>query len=185
MNTILADDIYMAKGELTKILNNMNKEQLIELILEHYSARKDAKAFLDYYVNPDTDKLIDVCDKKLRKELARSKYGRSKARISVLKSIVKDLESYQPGYEVILDILYAIIYGLILVEYSYSISDSLAKGTIFMLERYLAIAESNYVLDKALDKMIKLLESDKIGHKYFRRQLMDSLNEYINTRSRI
>ena len=43
----------MSKAQLKKHLNALDKSQIIEMVMELYDARKEARDYLDYYVNPN------------------------------------------------------------------------------------------------------------------------------------
>lgn len=43
----------MSKAQLKKHLNTLDKSQIIEMVMELYDARKEARDYLDYYVNPN------------------------------------------------------------------------------------------------------------------------------------
>lgn len=43
----------MSKSTIMKLLQGMSKDAIIEMVLELYSARKEAKEYLDFYVGPD------------------------------------------------------------------------------------------------------------------------------------
>ena len=59
----------MSKTTLKRELVNMDKEQLIELILEVYAARKDAKEYFEFFLNPDVGKLLDKYELAVSKNL--------------------------------------------------------------------------------------------------------------------
>lgn len=44
----------MSKATIKKLLRSMSKEQIIEMVIEMYDARKEAKDYLEYFL-----KLID------------------------------------------------------------------------------------------------------------------------------
>ncbi len=51
----------MSKATVRKKLNSMPKEEIIGMVLEMYDARKEAKEYLESYVNPDEDgKLVPM-----------------------------------------------------------------------------------------------------------------------------
>ena len=51
----------MSKATVRKTLNSMPKEEIIGMVLEMYDARKEAKEYLEFYVNPDEDgKLVPM-----------------------------------------------------------------------------------------------------------------------------
>ena len=43
----------MSKSTIKKLLQSMTKENIIEMVLELYSARKEAKEYLEFYASPD------------------------------------------------------------------------------------------------------------------------------------
>ena len=43
----------MSKATVKKLLRSMSKEDIIEMVIEMYDARKEAKEYLEYYANPD------------------------------------------------------------------------------------------------------------------------------------
>ena len=47
----------MSKTQLKKFLNTLNHDQITEMVLELYAARKEAKDYLDYFMNPDEEKM--------------------------------------------------------------------------------------------------------------------------------
>ena len=51
----------------------MDADQLRELILDVYSARKEAKEYFEFFLDPDVDKLRDKLWTVIEKELNRTK----------------------------------------------------------------------------------------------------------------
>lgn len=43
----------MSRSTIKKLLQSMTKTEIIEMVLELYSARKEAKEYLEFYVCPD------------------------------------------------------------------------------------------------------------------------------------
>ena len=43
----------MSKSQLKKILQSMDKSEIITLVLEMYDAKKEIKGYLDYMANPN------------------------------------------------------------------------------------------------------------------------------------
>ena len=79
----------MSKTTLRKELKNMNREQLEQIILDAYDARTEIKEYFEFFLNPDVGKLLDKHKARLVKELNRTRWGRSKARVTILKLSVK------------------------------------------------------------------------------------------------
>lgn len=157
----------MSKTRLNKELQYMTKDQLIELILDHYSLRKDAKTFLDYYIDPNPHKLFDAFQIKVDRELSRAKWGHSKARISNLKHLLSDLESFQPGDDIIIEATFFLLKSLIKKEKKLIFSSTLINGTLFFLDKFLDSSARNYTLDKGLKLLSEFIDdSDNVRRSF-------------------
>ena len=49
----------MSKTTIKKLLQSMTKAEIIEMVLELYSARKEAKEYLEYYACPDEKEKLE------------------------------------------------------------------------------------------------------------------------------
>ena len=58
----------MSKAKLKKYLQTLSKEQIIEVMLELYDARKEAKEYLEFYLAPDSNAELEKCKKAIRQE---------------------------------------------------------------------------------------------------------------------
>ena len=63
----------MSKSKLKKELSGMTQEQTADLLLQVYDSIKEAKAWLDFYVDPDIEGLLE----KYRKQIHTKCYGRN------------------------------------------------------------------------------------------------------------
>ena len=63
----------MSKSKLKKELAGMTHEQMSDLMVQVYEASKEAKAWLDFYLDPD----IEALSEKYRKHIHLKCYGRS------------------------------------------------------------------------------------------------------------
>ncbi|MDE6551390.1 MAG: hypothetical protein K2K98_00305 [Muribaculaceae bacterium] len=63
----------MSKSKLKKELAGMTQEQVSDLMVQVYEASKEAKAWLDFYLNPD----IEALGEKYRKQIHLKCYGRN------------------------------------------------------------------------------------------------------------
>lgn len=87
----------MSRTELKKALAGMSREQLQEMILDIYSARKDAKEYFEFYLNPDVNALLAKYRTAIYKEFERTRRGRSTARISRIKKAIRQFDSFSAG----------------------------------------------------------------------------------------
>lgn len=81
----------MSKARLKKTLNELSKEQIIEMVTEMYDARKEAKDYLEYWLDPDGDKELEKREVMIRRLFfTTSDRPRKLPSVSDIKKIVKD-----------------------------------------------------------------------------------------------
>ena len=62
----------MSKAQLKRHLTKLTKEQVIDVILELYDARKEAKEYLEFYINPNDDAKLEELRPRIEKMLKTS-----------------------------------------------------------------------------------------------------------------
>lgn len=170
----------MSKTKLKKELSLFSREQLVELILEMYDARKEVKEYLAFFLNPDSKALFEKYHKLIARELSRNKYRRSKARISRIKESVVEFESFAPDIEYRYLLYRWLIVRALSAESVYSFSDTLFNGIDKLVIRGLDLASKNYQLDKFIADAQKLIEKIDCGSKPYRRRISDLFATYIS-----
>ena len=168
----------MSKLQLKKEIKSLSREQLENMILDVYDARKEIKEYFEFFLNPDVDKLKEKYKVAISRELSRSKRGYSKARISVIKKLIKEFASFQPGFEAEIDLYYYAVSFAMLVETSLYCSDTLINGISILVVHMLDYADSNGIADKTLARLLVLADNENGGTKYFRNHLRDILESY-------
>ncbi len=98
----------MSKTTLKKQLKELTRDQLIEVVLDLYDARKDAREYLEYYINPDEKKMYEKYKGVIMKEFFPQK-GRAKGRTSVCKKAIKDFISLHPAARLIADLRLSLV----------------------------------------------------------------------------
>lgn len=63
----------MSKTTVKKTLIAMSKEEIIDMVLAMYDARKEAKEYLEFYTNPDEDGKLEEYKKIITEEFYPSK----------------------------------------------------------------------------------------------------------------
>lgn len=58
----------MSKAKLKKALQALPKEELEVVLMELYEARKEAKEYLEYWLNPDAEKELEKCKKVVERQ---------------------------------------------------------------------------------------------------------------------
>lgn len=95
----------MSKTELKKLLRTMTAEDLAALVLELYGARKEAKEYLEFFINPDIDVKQEEAKQEIAKELGRVHRHSYSPRMSRIKASVKKFASYSPGEDLLCDLM--------------------------------------------------------------------------------
>lgn len=96
----------MSKTELKKYLKTLTQAQVSEILLDVYSARKEAKEYLDFFLNPDSEAKAEVFKKKIHREfVSASGYLKRHPRRSVCKKAVADFKSFQPDPRALVDVM--------------------------------------------------------------------------------
>ena len=70
----------MGKLQLKKELALMSHEEIVQIVMDAYAARREVKEYFDFFLNPDIDKLRDKTLARIDREITRGKHGRSTAR---------------------------------------------------------------------------------------------------------
>lgn len=99
------DSEAMSKTQLRKVLGCMTAPQLVDMVVELYEARPEAKEYLDFFVKPDIEAKLEKARNAIRKEMGRSSRGRCKARSTRVRRLVKDISSLNPGAEAVCEIM--------------------------------------------------------------------------------
>lgn len=86
----------MSKTTLKKLLLELDKDQLMQVILDLYNARKEAREYLEYFVDPDENAMFEKYRGIIIKEFFPVK-GRAKGRTSVCKKAIKDFSLLHPS----------------------------------------------------------------------------------------
>lgn len=90
----------MSKTALKKALASMTPEQMAELVLDLYSARPEAKEYLDFFLDPDIDRLVDKTTADIVKEVNRKgRRGYCKPRITLIRGMIKKVDTLGAGKE--------------------------------------------------------------------------------------
>lgn len=165
----------MSKTTLKKELQSLNADQLRELILGTYSSRKDFREYFEFFLNPDAEALKEKFRKLIEKEIQRGKYGRSTCRISKLKSIVKDFESFGVGASFVLEMRLYIFEALINRSFYKDYSPTLTKGTLLFAEQTLVFGDKEGLFSEAVKGITDVLNRN-FGDKYFIRFLKRNLS---------
>lgn len=96
----------MSKASVKKALKELDHEGLVNLLMDLYACRKDAKDFLEFWADPDEDKELERVKERIHKLffLPLDK-PRRKPDMSEIKTLVKNFRTLGPDPEKIADLL--------------------------------------------------------------------------------
>ncbi|MDE6073056.1 MAG: hypothetical protein K2F80_00480, partial [Muribaculaceae bacterium] len=124
----------MSKNTLKKELDLMDRGQLVDIILDLYSNRPEAKEYFEFFLNPDIEKLREKVITKAQKELMRTKRGSySRMRISKIKALDKYFASFNPGPEEVLDMKFRLFNLCVLQSYAEYYTPAINKSESLMI----------------------------------------------------
>jgi len=149
----------MSKAKLKKELIRLSTEQLTELLCDVYTKCKDAKAYLDFYCDPDEDALYDKYKITIEKETGRSKRGTSRARISKIRNALKEFSGYGTNPRLVYKLTLHAAWHIMYYERVYHMNHSLVNGCCDLFLNALDIADKNLFYDEAVSDIKNILMS--------------------------
>lgn len=148
----------MSKAQLKKELLGLDKDQLIQLVLDAYSARKEIKQYLDFFTNPDVDSLYEKYTNAIQKEMIRGKYRRSTARLSKVKTWIKEFASFGIDPETVVKLsIFALEAGMQVESIKY-VNRTFLNGMIAIAKNTLKFADKNNCFNIAAQQINRLLD---------------------------
>lgn len=82
----------------------LSRDQLADVLLQVYDAKKEAREFLDYFIEPDEQAALDKYKSVIIKEFRPTK-GRAKRRVSVCRKAIKEFKVLQPSPPLVADLI--------------------------------------------------------------------------------
>jgi hypothetical protein len=139
----------MSKLQLKKMLQSMDKSEVISLVLEMYNTKNEIKEYLDYITNPNERGQFEKAKQIIKNEYFPEK-GLPKERLSVAKKAISDFSKLKPSPELEAELM------IFLVE----------CGCQFTHE-YGDINEAFYVsMEKNFDRALKFIEKHGLLAKF-------------------
>lgn len=152
----------MSKASLKKELQNLTKEQIIEVVLDAYDARKETKEYFEFFLNPDVEKLTLKFNEAVAKEFRRSKWGYSKARASHLKKLLKEIAGYKLDAKVYVNAMLIMLQHAMICERFYHIGTPVENMMSGLVADTIKYSDRNLIADYAMIQLNRIL-TDKYG----------------------
>ncbi len=173
----------MSKAQLKKELTLMTKEQIIEVVTEMYSLRKDAKEYFEYYLNPDVNKLFRTYEEKIFTELKRVKRHHyreeSKARITTVKRAIKEFDSFGSGKEWTTKLMFDTVESALILSSTIPYTTKYAASLGALLQDTMLEADACGHFNEYAGRIVNFTRLDKsgLGAKWLREIYLRSLHE--------
>jgi len=125
----------MSKVSVRKAITALTKEELVQLVLDMYDAREDAKEYLEYYATPNEEVKLEEYKNIIYNEFyPAGKRAEPKFRFSVCKKAISDFKGLKPAPDKLADLmLYLPELG---AEFTHKYGD--------MWEQYYTAVENNF-----------------------------------------
>lgn len=143
----------MSKSTIKKLLQSMTKAEIIEMVLELYSARKEAKEYLEFYACPDEKGKLEEYKSIIREEFYPKKRREPQTRFSVCRKAVADFKKLKPSADALAELM--VSYMEWATKFTYDYGD--------MWEQYYDSVESNF------DKTVRHIAANGLWEKYDKR----------------
>ena len=124
----------MSKSQVKKLLSGMSKEEVINVVMELYDARKEARDYLDYYANPDESNELEKFKMIVLKEFGDDGKHFPQCRFSVCRKSLSDFKKLAPSEDTLAEAM--VFYVERVYEFSFNAGD--------LWEQYYDSAISNF-----------------------------------------
>ena len=164
----------MSKTSLKKELLRLDHDQMVQLMLEAYETNAAIKEYLEFFLNPDVEALLEKHQKAIMKELNRSRWGYSKARVSLIKKAVKHFMGFNPGVEAVLDMLFLTLSSVGMAERYLNFKETQMNYVSFLTRQILQTAESNACFAPVMSRLEAELEKTNYT-RYFKQYVSEGI----------
>ena len=131
----------------------MTKEEIIEMVIEMYDARKEAKDYLEYYASPDENSKLKEYKEIVRAEFNPDGRRAPQLRFSVCRKAITDFKKLKPSVDALAELMLS--YMEYAIEFTYNFGD--------MWEQYYVSVVGNF------DKTVQLIAKNGLWEKYDKR----------------
>ena len=143
----------MSKSTIKKLLQSMKKEDIIEMVLDLYSARKEAKEYLEFYAEPDEKGKLEEYKAIIQEEFYPKRRREPQTRFSVCRKAIANFKKLKPSADALAELM--VSYMEWATQFTYDYGD--------MWEQYYDSVESNF------DKTVKHIATNGLWEKYDKR----------------
>lgn len=95
----------MSKAKLRRFLSAHTKEQVIDIMLELYDAKKEAKEYLEFYLSPNYDAELEKCKKLIRNEFFPARGCLKDPSFAKCRKVISDFRKLKPDPKDVADLM--------------------------------------------------------------------------------
>lgn len=141
----------MSKAQLKKYIQGLDREHLEEFVLDIYSDVKPAKEYLDFFLNPDVNKVVDKTQKALYSKIFRPN-GEPMTRVKFTKinDIMKDFSSKVRDPYIVADLMVYLLTTLCTYGERYCHGESFVRSLVANFGRF-----SKWIVSSGIEKEYK------------------------------
>ena len=158
----------MSKTALIKELSKMDSAQLVQIIADAYTAKAEIKDYFEFFLNPDVEKLLDKHKQRIAKELSRTKWGHSKARVTVIKKAVKDFLGFAPGVQAELDMYFLTLATLATTERYVHFTGPQERYVAALTVQIMKYGDDNHVFSDVAERFGRFFDSGTASSRFTR-----------------
>ena len=148
----------MSKSQVKKLLTGMSKEEVINVVMELYDARKEARDYLDYYANPDEKSELEKFKKIVLKEFDEDGIPTSQCRFSVCRKALSDFKKLSPSTVTLAEAM--VFYIERVYEFSFCVGDLWEQyydSAISNLRSTLVFLIKNSLLESMMPRIVQIM----------------------------
>lgn len=149
----------MSKAKLRKEIAQFTSEQLREMLLDLYDARREAKEYLEFFLDPDVDKLTEKYTKVIDKEFNRTKRRLISPRWTVVRNAIKVYASFKPGSEAVANLM---LHTLSLACHNlryHNVAPTMLNGARRLVTDTLKFGDTHYMASLTTPSVAKIINS--------------------------
>ncbi len=136
----------------------MTHDQVIDLVMSLYTARPEAKEYLEFFLQPDIDQRLERSRTLIIKEFNRRKRF-PRPRVTKIRQYIRDISSLDPGPEPVVDIMAFAVETACAVGDDNWLLDVTQRNMAKLLTETLVLADRNGILDLALPRLTHAVEA--------------------------
>lgn len=168
----------MSKAKLKKELSDMSREQLIDIILNAYDARKEFKEYFEFFLNPDVGAMMSKVELEIMKECRKSKHSYAKFKITNIKNTIKNFQGLNPGVEHVSDMMLVTIFHLMDMCYALYVADKQYDTIAKFVADSLTYADKNGCFEPFVTRLIEFCKNRRFDDMYIKDMVIRAIHDH-------